>query len=51
MSNCAGISIKISGIIYTSNFIGLILLANTELEILDINIQAGHDNANAIIIF
>jgi len=51
MSNCASISIKIAGVTYTSNFIGLIILANTELEILDINIQAGHENANAIIIF
>lgn len=51
MSNCAGISIKIGEIIYESNFEDIVILANTELEILDITIKAGYENANAIIIF
>lgn len=51
MSNCAGITIKIGEIIYESNFEDIVILANTELEILDITIKAGYENANAIIIF
>ena len=52
MSNCAGISVKIGGTTYTTNgLIGITILAGVELEVLDMSIVAGKDNANAIIIF
>jgi hypothetical protein len=52
MSNCSGLSVKINGVTYNSNtMIGITILAGVELEVVDIPIVAGKDNANAIIIF
>ena len=52
MSNCAGISIKIGGTPYTaSGIVGLIIPMGVELEVTDMSIVSGKDNANAIIIF
>ena len=50
--NCSGISVSINDITYNeTTLVGITLPALTDLVILDVLIQTGYDNANAIIIF
>jgi len=51
-TNCSGVTVSISDITYDEiTLVGVTLPALTDLVILDIAIQTGYDNANAIIIF
>lgn len=50
--NCSSISVQIGGTTYNeTTLVGVTLPAFTDLVILDLAIQTGYDNANAIIIF
>ena len=52
LSNCVGLSATIAGTTYDQNtLVGIVLLAGQELIINDLDITAGHDSANALIIF